>query len=383
MTTLAQNQTFEQTAIVASNSLSILDNTISVVDGRYSLNDLHKASGNNEKHKPANFLRNDQTQALIAEIDQCENSHSENKQFSEMSSAVKVINGGLKRGTYVCRELVYAYAMWISAKFHLMVIRAFDAMYAQPANSTQEELRFQIPDIIHELVSQGVAAKGTIYNRLYRRFNVSSYKDIPLEQCQAAINYLSRMASTNSQKARVTINDGEHYFVVKDGVVLWEKVLKPHCNDLPSNALKNPALMLEHIREVVGEFIGKDALIEHKPLENENNLVMLNRDTTNKVMDYFSALRYEIKRLDGNLPTYPEFDKNTLVRAVVTSMVDSSQMLLSFSSSTGQPYISFIPQDSMVINSENIVQVIGDSERIPKKLLPDIAKAAVNRLSGS
>jgi hypothetical protein len=37
----------------------------------------------------------------------------------------------------------------------------------------------------------------------------------------------------------------------------------------------------------------------------------------------------------------------------------------------------------MVINSENIVQAIGDSDRIPKRLLPDIAKAAVNRLSGN
>lgn len=84
-------------------------------DGRFSLNDLHRAAGAEERHQPSKWLRSQQAQDLIGELSTGQIRPVESTQG----------NGG---GTFVARELVYAYAMWISARFHLQVIRAYDAL---------------------------------------------------------------------------------------------------------------------------------------------------------------------------------------------------------------------------------------------------------------
>ncbi len=94
--------------------------------GRYCLNDLHQASGGAARHQPPRWVRLDQTKELIAEL--------RGDRYPEMGSGAALdeplvaIEGGLGQGTYAIKELVYAYAMWISPKFHLHVIRAYDAL---------------------------------------------------------------------------------------------------------------------------------------------------------------------------------------------------------------------------------------------------------------
>jgi len=44
-----------------------------------------------------------------------------------------VVGKGKQQGTFVAKELVYAYAMWISPAFSLKVIQAYDQMVTQPA----------------------------------------------------------------------------------------------------------------------------------------------------------------------------------------------------------------------------------------------------------
>ena len=87
-------------------------------EGRYRLNDCHRASGGNPKDAPAQWFRAAKTKELVGEIETMQN--------CTVSPLVTI--EGKTGGTYVCKELVYAYAMWINPKFHLMVIQAFDAL---------------------------------------------------------------------------------------------------------------------------------------------------------------------------------------------------------------------------------------------------------------
>lgn len=108
------------------SNLQILSNSIRTFENLYSLNDLHQASGSENKHAPFRFIRLETTKELIAEIES-----------DGQTQAVKVYRGS-QGGTYVCEELVLSYAMWISPKFHLIVLRAFLAMYkAESQNANQ------------------------------------------------------------------------------------------------------------------------------------------------------------------------------------------------------------------------------------------------------
>ncbi|WVH13956.1 hypothetical protein CASP1_00033 [Alcaligenes phage CASP1] len=89
-------------------------------NGLYSLNDLHKAAGGESKHQPSNWLRLDSTKDLIEEINK--------PRSSEVRNAIQVSQGGRSQGTFVCKEMVYAYAMWISPSFMIKVINVFDAV---------------------------------------------------------------------------------------------------------------------------------------------------------------------------------------------------------------------------------------------------------------
>lgn len=83
-------------------------------EGRYCLNDLHRAAGGEERHKPRFWLANAGTNELIAEL------KGGNPPFEPVA-----LSKGRYGGTYAIDDLALTYAMWVSPKLYLTVVRAF------------------------------------------------------------------------------------------------------------------------------------------------------------------------------------------------------------------------------------------------------------------
>ena len=160
------------------SNLAILNTSIRSYENLFSLNDLHKASGNLAKHKPAFFLRIDTTKDLIAEIEK------------ETPNALKVIRG-TQGGTYACEELVIAYAMWISPKFHLVVLRAFLAMHRnQPQQKTTVDDRAGLRNAVSFLVNKKGLLYSEVYQLIHQQFGVEHIDELSQEQLSQAIKYI-------------------------------------------------------------------------------------------------------------------------------------------------------------------------------------------------
>lgn len=169
---------------------------IRIVDGLYCLNDLHKSAGNESKHQPTFFLRLDTVKVLIDEINQS----------ADMQSAVKTINGGANRGTYVCKELVYAYAMWISAKFHLTVIRTFDSLVQRqlsistiPQTKLNDAQQRELANKVRSICQNDRKRYAIVWNGIKEHFKVERYQDIPSVKFAEALGYIDIIALSTFQ----------------------------------------------------------------------------------------------------------------------------------------------------------------------------------------
>lgn len=98
------------------SKITILNIEVRVdAEGRYSLNDLHKAAGGEQRHQLRYWLELQQTKDIAQKL-------------GDSGIPLSVIRGGKNQGTYVCKQLVYTYAMWLSPEFHIQVVDSYDAM---------------------------------------------------------------------------------------------------------------------------------------------------------------------------------------------------------------------------------------------------------------
>ncbi|MDV3515167.1 KilA-N domain-containing protein [Stenotrophomonas sp. C1657] len=82
--------------------------------GRYSLNDLHRASGGQDGNRPSKWLESQSAKDLVVALES-----------KAGKPALVTSHGGAAPGTYAAEQLVVAFAAWISADFHLEVIDTF------------------------------------------------------------------------------------------------------------------------------------------------------------------------------------------------------------------------------------------------------------------
>lgn len=163
------------------NAISVANVAIRQFNNLYSLNDLHQAAGGLEKNKPANWLRNQQTADLIAELEKAQ---------------IRAIQKKQKLGTFVSKELVVHYGMWISPAFSLKVIRAFldtqEEVSGSPKLETQTTIdeRRGLVDAVKAFAIRRNLDFPTAYRMVHQRFGVAAIEDLPREKLPDAVQYV-------------------------------------------------------------------------------------------------------------------------------------------------------------------------------------------------
>lgn len=144
-------------------------------EGRYSLNDLHQAAGSEDRHKPSNWLRSDPAagleQVLIS-------------RYGEIRPIES--SAGRYGGTFAVRELVYAYAMWVSPVFHLKVIDAYQSLVTgdhqlnRPVPETEDVCRaateLRAAKITFVAIFQAMRTIGAHHGRAIRSANACALR---------------------------------------------------------------------------------------------------------------------------------------------------------------------------------------------------------------
>lgn len=294
---------------VYAPQITILDHVVKMVDNLYSLNDVHKASGGDKKHQPSFFMRNQETKDLIKEIESV-----------DKTLAVRRVQGGndkSKQGTYVCKEIVYRYAMWISPKFALLVIRTFDKLVTGElkvqSNQLTAEQTLPLRNAVNKLVGRSGIMYPEGYKIVHQQFGVKHIKDLTLEQLSQAVEYVH------------------------------DRILNLDIENAPISSFTH------------------------------NQYIM---NVKHEVMDYVYSLQRSIVDSGNKLPSYPEFDTEEICRAFIASMIQENRMTLSFDHN-GKPNIGFVPKQHAIVSHESLASVVQFAHR---SQLPSIINAAVERL---
>lgn len=207
------------------------------------------------------------------------------------------------------------------------------------------------------------------------------------EECDDVLwDYWTKGKAVNprtTKKERVPLKDAVNMLVGKAKFLNYSDAYKlvhhrfnvEHIDEIPHDQLP---LAVEYVHHLMGEYISKVDRLEDEELQA---LKLLDSETTNKVHNWLNKLYDEIKRLKGKEPEIPEFNRESIARAVVTRIVQDQRMLLTINYQTGKPQVQFVPNQAWILHDDNIASIIGDRDGPKAAILPDIIQAAAKRLS--
>lgn len=162
----------------------VINNTEITQDevGRYSLNDLHLSSGGKVKDLPNKFMASKSFKNVVEVL------NAEKPAFEPILRRSGRYNGG----TWVCKELVYKYAMWVDAEFEVNVIRTFDnAVKSIDAPATMEALNDLTLKIEGDKEVAGKCGKALAHYKKVKKENTDKWIE-SVNQAQLSLGLTSK-----------------------------------------------------------------------------------------------------------------------------------------------------------------------------------------------
>ena len=162
-------------------------------EGRYSLNDLHKAAlaagYDVERKTPYEFLRNSTTREFIEVV--------ENKEVSQngcIRSVISVVNGGRKSGTYATKEIALKYLEWIDNSVFYALSEGIDNL----ANVMKALNDFEVPDDLPDMYVYAIRNKDTGNVKI----GISKHPETRLKQLQTGCDGLLELVAVRKATNR-------------------------------------------------------------------------------------------------------------------------------------------------------------------------------------
>ncbi|MGJ0579064.1 phage antirepressor KilAC domain-containing protein [Xenorhabdus bovienii] len=134
---------------IANNNLPVIAGVEITTDseGRFNLNALHRASGGDAHKKPSQWLRRNETKALIEELESNSLKNSQSVNLHPAQKSIIIVNGGTTPGTFAHELLAVSYAGWISPSFQLQVNQTF---IDYRSGKLVDQVQVQIPQSLPE-----------------------------------------------------------------------------------------------------------------------------------------------------------------------------------------------------------------------------------------